>query len=74
MNAHDLFDAAFDTANDNAEATAAYVKQYADGLDLAISDEVAEQIAAAKIKFDTEGNGSNDYWHMIEKTLSQIEL
>ncbi|AOV01666.1 hypothetical protein GY14_02695 [Delftia tsuruhatensis] len=75
MNAYELFDAAFDSANDHRESTAAYVKQYADGaFDLVISDEVAEAIAAAKRKFDANGDGSNDFYHMVRAPLEEIEL
>ena len=75
MNAYELYDAAFDSACDGAEATAAYVKQYAAGaFDLTISDEVAELIAAAKREFDAAGDGSNDFWHMVQKPLEDIEL
>ncbi|WP_428142372.1 hypothetical protein [Delftia acidovorans] len=75
MNAYELFDAVFDSANDYAEPTASYVKQYADGaLDLVISDEVAETIAAAKRTFDAQGDGSNDFHHMVRKPLEEIKL
>lgn len=75
MNAYELFDAAFDSANDQRESTAAYVKQYADGaFDLVISDEVAEIIAAAKREFDANGDGSNDFYHMVRAPLEEIEL
>ncbi|WP_250439873.1 hypothetical protein [Delftia tsuruhatensis] len=75
MNAYELFDAAFDSANDHRESTATYVKQYADGaFDLVISDEVAEIIAAAKREFDANGDGSNDFYHMVRAPLEEIEL
>lgn len=54
MNAYELYDAAFDSACDNAEATKGYVSGYANGaFDLAIRDEVAELIASKKREWDT---------------------
>lgn len=79
MNAFDLYDAVFDSANDYAENTTAYVKQYADGaFDLYISDEVAQKIVDCRTEFLTEteknGEGQNNQWHCVEKSLSEIEL
>ncbi|SFN76570.1 hypothetical protein SAMN05216516_1206 [Izhakiella capsodis] len=75
MNAFEIYDAAFDSANDNIEYTAHYVKQYAEGaLDVFLSDEIAKEIADCAIKFRDNGNGTNDLYHFVEKPLSEIEI
>ena len=79
MNAYQLYDAAFDTANDYAENTIAYVKQYAEGaLDTHVSDAVAQKIVDARIDYlkatESNGEGQNNLWHIVQKPLEQIEL
>lgn len=76
MNAYQLFEAAFDSAQkEYAENTAAYVKQYADGaLDLCVTDEMAQKIVACRADFEKNGDGSNDFRHMVIKPLEEIEL
>lgn len=79
MNAHEVFAAVFDTANDFAEATAEYVQQYAENaMGVAVTPEVAAKIVAAKNAVDAanaeNGEGQNNLWHHAEKPLSEIEI
>ncbi len=77
MNAFELYDACFDSANDYAEATAAYVSEYAhEAMGIAIGHDVAEMIALKKREWDSGrlGEGTDDFWHGVEKPLSAIEI
>ena len=75
MNAFELYEAVFDSANEYAQATTEYVSQYAENaLDKHISSDVANQIIECHIAFKNKGNGNNDYFHMVEKPLSAIEI
>lgn len=79
MNAFELYDAVFDTANDYAENTNSYVKQYADVVfGITISDDTAQKIVDCRTKVlaETEKNaeGQNNQWHYAEKPLREIEL
>lgn len=76
MNAYELYDAAFDSAQGEfAQSTVEYVKQYADGaFNTVVSDEVAQKIVACRVDFEQNGDGSNDFWHMVRKPLEAIEL
>jgi len=75
MNAYELYDAAFDNANDHVEYSASYVTEYAEGAyDICIEYDVAKQIADCALNFRENGNGTNDLYYMVEKPLSEIEI
>lgn len=79
MNAHQLFEACFDSACDFAEPTAKYVADYAEGaFNMTISDEVAALIAEKKLTWDMTveaGESSqNEFWYQVQKQLEDIEL
>lgn len=79
MNAFKLYTAAFDTALDYTENTVDYIKGYADGaFNIIISDDVAEKIIDAKIKLekanDENGQWTNNFYHIVEAPLSEIEI
>lgn len=79
MNAYNVFEAAFDTANDFSENSVAYVQQYAENaLGVSVSIEVATAIVAAKNAADSanaeNSEGQNNLWHYAEKPLSEIEI
>lgn len=79
MNAYQLFEAAFDPACDDAEASVEYVQQYADGaFDLYVSDETAQKIVAAKVACDAataeNGEGPNNLFQIVQQPLETIEL
>ncbi|BBL25453.1 hypothetical protein [Comamonas terrigena] len=79
MNAYELFDAAFDSACDNAEATIQYIQAYADGaFGLTVSDEIAQKMLACKAAC-AKANDANGEWgfnrdHYIRRELEEIEL
>jgi len=75
MNAYELYDAAFNSANDYQPTGPADIEQYADAVYLLpLADGVADRIWAAHVEFTTKGDGSNDFCHMVEGPLSEIEL
>lgn len=79
MNAFEIYEAAFDSAIDGAEATTDYVQDYAEfALDTAITREVAQAIVDAHLSFKglNENNGEfqNAFYHKIEAPLSAIEI
>lgn len=80
MNAFELYDAVFDSANDGSDdVTAANVIAYADGaLDLTISNEVAERVAKLRKEWlamvEAGTATANEHYHLVEKELSEVEL
>ena len=80
MTAFDLYEAAFDSANDYAEETAEYVQQYADGaFDKHVDIAICEKIAACRRTYkglDSEGGGEDAqaYHTQVRKPLEDIEL
>lgn len=79
MNAAELYEAAFDSANEYAEPTAQYVANYASGaFDMEISADQAEAVAEARrewLALVAEGNAdSNKKFHRVTKPLEAIEL
>ena len=81
MNAYELYDAVFDSANDYAEPTIEYIQEYADGayeIPVYVSDAVAQKMLdcrAACIKANEEnGEYSNNHYHHIQAPLEAIEL
>lgn len=79
MNAYQVFEAVFDTANDFAENTVEYIHQYAENaLGITVTKEVASAIVAAKSAVDSanteNSEGQNNLWHYAEKPLSEIEI
>ncbi|EBC1886544.1 hypothetical protein BU332_22700 [Salmonella enterica] len=80
MNAYDLYEAAFDTAQaEVAEPTASYVEEYAFGaLDMAITTEVAEVIAEVRRNWldlvDAGEADSNAKYQRVQAVLEDIEL
>lgn len=79
MNAVELYEAAFDSANDYAEPTAEYVQQYADGaFDLAVPADAAEKIAVIRrgwLALVESGEAdSNQKYHTVTAPLEEIEL
>ena len=79
MNAHQLFEACFDSACDFAEPTAKYVADYAEGaFNMTISKESAELIAAKKRQWDMTveavESSQNEFWYQVKKPLQDIEL
>lgn len=80
MNAFDLYEAAFDTAQaEVAEPTASYVEEYAFGaLGMAIATDVAEVIAEVRrnwLEMVEAGEAdSNKKYHKVQAILQDIEL
>lgn len=79
MNAYELYDAVFDSANDCAENTPGYVQQYADGaFDMYVAEEVAQKIVDCRSSYlaetEANGEGENNLQHCVKKPLSEIEL
>ena len=79
MNAFELYEAAFDTANDQAEATAEYVNQYASGaFDLYVPQDVCEKIAAARRAYQGADSENGEYEQAyavhVRRPLESIEL
>lgn len=79
MNAYELHEAAFDSANDETPETVKYVQQYADGaFDLAVSEEVAQTIlncrAAYRAAVEQDGQGGFQHDDKIRRVLEEIEL
>jgi hypothetical protein len=79
MNAYELYQAAFDTANDYAEATVEYIQQYADGVfDLYVSSEVAHKMltcrSACEIANGANGDLTNNHYHFVKVPLEAIDL
>lgn len=73
MNAYEPYEAAFDSANEHAELTVEYIKQYAEGaFDLYVSDETAAAILECANQY--QDNGTNDLFQMVEKPLKSMEL
>lgn len=79
MTAFDLYEAAFDSANDYAEETAEYVQQYADGafdkhVDIAICEKIAACRRAYKGLDSVGGEYAQAYHTQVRKPLEDIEL
>ena len=70
-----IYDSAFDpNCSEYHEYTADYVLRYAENaLDLYISTELA-QLIADKAKWASENNSQNEFWHEVEKPLSEIVI
>lgn len=79
MTALDLYEAAFDSACDDATDTVDYIVQYADGaFDLFITDADAQKILEARRQYlaaaDEDGQGQNHYYYLIREPLEEIQL
>ena len=79
MNAYQLYEAAFDSACDDAADTIDYIVQYADGaFDLFITDADAQKILEARRQYlaavDQDGQGEHHYHHLIRVPLEEIQL
>lgn len=79
MTALDLYEAAFDSANDYAEETAEYVQQYAEGaFEKFVDIDVCEKIAACRRAYkgiDSKGGEYEHAYHtQVRKALEDIEL
>ena len=79
MNAYQLYEAAFDSACDDATDTVDYIVQYADGaFDLFITDADAQKILEARRQYlaavDQDGQGEHHYQHLIRVPLEEIQL
>ena len=79
MTALDLYEAAFDSACDDATDTVDYIVQYADGaFDLYITDAEAQKILDCRRQYlaavDQDGQGGHHYHHLIRVPLEEIQL
>lgn len=79
MNAYQLYEAAFDSACDDATDTIDYIVQYADGaFDLFITDADAQKILEARRQYlaavDQDGQGEHHYHHLIRVPLEEVQL
>ena len=79
MTALDLYEAAFDSACDDATDTVDYIAQYADGaFDLFITDADAQKILDCRRQdlaaVDQDGQGGHHYHHLIRVPLEEIQL
>lgn len=77
MNAFELYTSVFDSANDYAQATAEYVQDYAFGaFDINVSDATAAKIIECHAAYEASesGEGQNNFWHLVQKPLENIEL
>ena len=79
MTALDLYEAAFDSACDDATDTVDYIVQYADGaFDLFITGAEAKKILDCRRQYlaavDQDGQGGHHYHHLIRVPLEEIQL
>ena len=79
MTALDLYEAAFDSACDDATDTVDYIVQYADGaFDLYITDAEAQKILDCRRQYlaaaDQDGQGEHHYHYLIRVPLEEIQL
>ena len=77
MNAYELYDAIFDTANDGAVNTVDYIMQYAEcayQLPMHIAVETAQKIVDCRKAWEAEENKCSDvFYHTVRKPLEEIE-
>lgn len=76
MNAYELHEAAFAPDQESSESVE-YIAEYAEGAyekPIFVTKEIAEKILQCHLDYKNNGDGSNDYYYMIEEPLSDIEL
>lgn len=79
MNAFDLEQAAFDSANDYVDESVQYLQQYADGaFGIAVTDDVCRKILSARAAYraatEHNGEGQNNHFWLVREQLEAIEL
>ena len=84
MNAFELYEAVFDPARDEClpeektvDKLTQEVSEYASGaFEISVDDGTCQRIAEAYIAFQNRENqveGSNEYFHLVEKPLREID-
>ena len=79
MNAYELYNHIFDSANDGAMDDVEYIKEYAGNVfNIVVSNEVAQKMLDCKrqleIENDNNGEWENNYYYHVRKQLENIEL
>ena len=79
MNAYELYNHIFDSANDGAMDDVEYIKEYAENVfNIILSDTVAQKILDSKkeleIENDNNGEWENNYYYHVRAKLENIEL
>ena len=79
MNAYELYNHVFDSANAYSHESVAYIKEYAENVfGIAVTDETATLILECReaLHCENKNNGQwqNNYYYCVRKPLEQIEL
>ena len=79
MNAYELYNHVFDSANDYSGESVAYIKEYAENVfGIIVPDETAALILECKAAIDcankNNGNWQNNYYYHVRAPLEDIEL
>lgn len=79
MNAYQLYNHTFDSANNHSRESVAYIKEYAENVfGIIVPDETATLILECKAALDcankNNGKWQNNYYYCVRKPLEQIAL
>lgn len=79
MNAYELYNHVFDTANDYSRETVAYIKEYAENVfGISVTNETATLIIECKAALDcaneNSGEWENNYYFHVRAQLENIQL